>query len=679
MNSIKTKIIIGFVTIIVAFSSLMGFVFIVNNNLLNKYRDVNSNIIKEEALRDNVWELIEISYRSFNSGDYSPYYKKLEDIKKIERELDVLFLDESVSNKTRLSYRSFKNSLKNIIDSIENSKFEIQEKGVVAGVSSAYEDLTFKFEVAKQNLTDLIILETENLSDIIVGMDKNQSILITATIAVSILIVILIMIFVFIFSGQITKPIIELSNVSQKISGGNIDVSFNEDLFNRKDEIGKLSTAFNFMVKGLRNKINEFNLSNENLNQKIKELSKSNEDFENSQKAVINLLEDIEKEKDTSEELAKDLEKFKLAVDNVSDHVVITDPEGIIIYGNKAIEKITGYSFVEFMNKKAGVLWRSDKMSKEFYEKMWKTIKEDREIFTGEIINKRKNGEEYHVMASISPIINRRGEIMFFVGLEKDITKEKEIDRAKTELISLASHQLRTPLSTINWYTEMLLSGDAGEINDDQKSYLQEIYTGNQRMVDLVNALLNVSRLELGTFMIEPEMASIISLGESVIKEVQPLANLRKQKLEFTHQDNIPEISIDSKLLRMVIQNLLSNSIKYTQEEGSINLDMKIVHKGDDINGVEIKDDSVLVSVSDNGYGITNGQQDKIFTKLFRADNIKDKSTEGTGLGLYIIKIIVDNGGGQIWFKSEENKGTSFYFTVLLSGMKRKEGTKTLS
>src|SRR5574344_959479 len=124
MNSIKTKIILVFVTIIVAFSSLMCFVFIVNNNLLNKYRDVNSNIIKEEALRDNVWELIEISYRSFNSGDYSPYYKKLEDIKKIERELDVLFLDESVSNKTRLSYRSFKNSLKNIIDSIENSKFE---------------------------------------------------------------------------------------------------------------------------------------------------------------------------------------------------------------------------------------------------------------------------------------------------------------------------------------------------------------------------------------------------------------------------------------------------------------------------------------------------------------------------------------------------------------------------
>ena len=365
----------------------------------------------------------------------------------------------------------------------------------------AYEDLTFKFEVVKQNLTDLIILETENLSNIIVDMDKNQSILITATIVVSILIVILIMIFVFIFSGQITKPIIELSNVSQKISGGNIDVSFNEDLFNRKDEIGKLSTAFNFMVKGLRNKINEFNLSNENLNQKIKELSKSNEDFENSQKAVINLLEDIEEEKDTSEELAKDLEKFKLAVDNVSDHVVITDPEGIIIYGNKAIEKITGYSFNEFMNKKAGVLWRSDKMSKEFYEKMWKTIKEDKDIFTGEIINKRKNGEEYHVMASISPILNRRGEIMFFVGLEKDITKEKEIDRAKTELISLASHQLRTPLSTINWYTEMLLSGDAGEINDDQKSYLQEIYTGNQRMVDLVNALLNVSRLELGTFL----------------------------------------------------------------------------------------------------------------------------------------------------------------------------------
>src|SRR5574344_280095 len=124
MNSIKTKIIIGFISVIIAFSSFMTFIIIVNNNLLNKYKDVNSNIIKEGNLRDNVWELIEISYRSFNSGDYSPYYKKLEDIKNIERELDVLFLDEGINNKTRLSYRSFKNSLKNIIDSIENSKFE---------------------------------------------------------------------------------------------------------------------------------------------------------------------------------------------------------------------------------------------------------------------------------------------------------------------------------------------------------------------------------------------------------------------------------------------------------------------------------------------------------------------------------------------------------------------------
>ena len=679
MKSIKSKIFIGFIGVIIIFLSLIFTIFIVNSNLTNNYRNINNNIIKEENLRDGISDLIEISYRSFNTGDYSPYYEKLEEVKKIEKDLDLLFLDDQINNKTKLAYRSFKNSFNAVIDSVEKSKFDIQEKGTIVGVSSAYQETRSKFNLVSENITNLILLEAENLSETISYIDRNQSFLFNV-ISISIfVIIVIIIIFVFIFSKQITKPLFSLSLLSQKISSGDFSFTVDSSLINRDDEVGKLSNSFDLMIKKIKNEIENSRIINSKLSEKLEDLSKSNEDFENSQKAVMNLLEDIEEEKSLSEDLASNLEKFKLAVDNVSDNVVITDTEGIVIYGNKAMEKITGYKIKEVIGKKAGSLWRSDKNPKDFYENMWDTIKNKKEPFLGEIINKRKNGEDYQAMINISPILDNKREIVFFVGLQRDITKEKEIDKAKTELISLASHQLRTPLSTINWYTEMLLSGDAGEINEDQKSYLEEIYTGNQRMVDLVNALLNVSRLELGTFMIEPHMDNIVSLGESIIKEIKPLADIRKQKLELTHDDNIPEISIDSKLLRMVMQNLLSNSIKYTQEEGQINLNMRIVNKGDNIDGVIIKDDSVLVSVSDNGYGITNSQQDKIFTKLFRADNIKDKSTEGTGLGLYIIKIIVDNGGGQIWFKSEENKGTTFYFTVLLSGMKRKEGSKTLS
>jgi len=318
-------------------------------------------------------------------------------------------------------------------------------------------------------------------------------------------------------------------------------------------------------------------------------------------------------------------------------------------------------------------------MSKEFYKNFWDIIKNKKQIFIGEITNIRKNGSEYEALISVSPVLDAGGNIIFFVGLEKDITKEKEIDKAKTEFVSLASHQLRTPLSTINWYTEMLLSGDAGEINKEQKSYLEEIYTGNQRMVDLVNSLLNVSRLELGTFIIEPEMKNINALGESVIKEIKPLADKRKQKLDYKYDSNIDEIMIDEKLLRMVFQNLLSNSIKYTQEGGNINMEINKITSGKILADNVIKEDSLLIKVSDNGYGINKNQQDRIFSKLFRADNIREKDTEGTGLGLYIIKTIIDNSGGKIWFESEENKGTTFFVLIPQSGMKKKEGSKALS
>lgn len=603
--------------------------------------------------------VVDIDKNIFLEGEKNSQFFNDEMIKKIMRE-------NILNQETKFEIDNFGDFLSDTSDSIIPSRayFRLYEKaGVIVGINQ-------DFSVGKMRID---FIERQN----------NQ--LLSSSIKISVLIFLLSVSFIILIVLFIIKRII-INPINSLIKF----IKFNKEVnsvktikINSHDEIGQLADTFNNMTMEIREysgslekKIRERTTE---LDSKILELEEKNKDFEDSQKAVINLLEDVENEKDMSEELAKDLEKFKLAVDNVSDHVVITDSEGIVIYGNKAIEKITGYTLNEAMNKKAGTLWKSNKMPKEFYEQMWKTIKVDKEIFVGEIINKRKNGDEYQAAVSISPILDKKGDIIFFVGLEKDITKEKEIDRAKTELISLASHQLRTPLSTINWYTEMLLSGDAGEINEDQKSYLQEIYTGNQRMVDLVNALLNVSRLELGTFMIEPEMGDLVSLGEDVIKEVHPLITQRKQKIEFIHEDNIPEISIDSKLLRMVMQNLLSNSIKYTQEEGNIALSMKLVHKGDEIDGMKIKDDSVLVSVSDNGYGITNSQQDKIFSKLFRADNIKDKSTEGTGLGLYIIKIIIDNSGGQIWFKSEENKGTSFHFTVLLSGMKRKEGTKTLS
>ena len=202
----------------------------------------------------------------------------------------------------------------------------------------------------------------------------------------------------------------------------------------------------------------------------------------------------------------------------------------------------------------------------------------------------------------------------------------------------------------MSWYTEMILNGDVGPVPQGQKKYLQAIYQGNNRMIELVNTLLDVSRIELGTFKIEPIETDIIALAQNVLLELNP--RIEKKKISMTKRfgKDVPLFLSDPKLLRMVVQNILTNAIEYTPEDGKIDFAITVENFK-----------TILMKVTDTGCGIPKNQQDKIFTKLFRADNVRAKDTDGTGLGLYIVKSIVENAGGKIWFESEENKGTTFY------------------
>jgi PAS domain S-box-containing protein len=409
------------------------------------------------------------------------------------------------------------------------------------------------------------------------------------------------------------------------------------------------------------------------------EITRKTLELEAQQKTTLEILEEVKKEKEKTELAARDLEKFKLAVDGASDHIVITDPDGIILYANKAVEKITGFSQEEVLGQKAGSLqnW-GGLMEKNTYESLWYVIKTYKNTFVGGLKNKRKNGDRYDAFSSIIPIMDKDKNVRFFVGIERDVTKEKEIDRAKTEFVSLASHQLRTPLSSVNWYAEMLLAGDAGEINDEQKKYLKEIYDGNQRMVELVNSLLNVSRLDLGTFTVEPKPTNIPETAKSVLGELKQQIEKKHLVIKEMYAEHIPLFPADQKLLRIIFQNLLSNAVKYTRDSGTIALSVQILPKNTVFGGKEMTEEVLALSVSDTGMGIPEGQKDRVFSKLFRADNAQESESEGTGLGLYIIKSITDQSAGNIWFESEENNGTIFYVTFPSSGMKKKEGFKHL-
>ncbi len=257
----------------------------------------------------------------------------------------------------------------------------------------------------------------------------------------------------------------------------------------------------------------------------------------------------------------------------------------------------------------------------------------------------------------------------------RDITTEKEIDTAKTELISLASHQLRTPLSSVNWYSEMLLSGDAGPINGEQKSYITEIYKGNQRMIDLVNALLNVSRADMGTIHVEVEQVFIKDISDGVIADLAPLITEKEMSVDVSIPTKISQYTGDKKILTIIFQNLVSNAVKYTPPKGAIKVKVENKKKGEIIAGHELRQDTLLISVSDNGYGIPDNEKEKIFTKLYRADNIRALEANGNGLGLYLVKSMIEGIGGSVWFISTEKKGTTFYVALPSKGMQDRVGT----
>lgn len=244
------------------------------------------------------------------------------------------------------------------------------------------------------------------------------------------------------------------------------------------------------------------------------------------------------------------------------------------------------------------------------------------------------------------------GKLLIRRDLELSRANEqlRALDQMKSDFVTVAVHQLRTPLSAIRWTLSMLLRGDLGPLSDEQKTFLMKASESNKRMVALLSDMLLSDRLESGKMNPTTSSTLLPDLPENLLIEIRPLAEKKGVHLRFVHSDPAyAPVSIDPQHLYAVLQNLLENAVKYTRPGGDVTLEIR--------GG---KDKTTLV-VSDTGIGIPLPQQKNVFSRFFRAQNAMKMETDGSGLGLYIVKSIVERNQGTIRFESTEDKGTTFF------------------
>jgi signal transduction histidine kinase len=303
-----------------------------------------------------------------------------------------------------------------------------------------------------------------------------------------------------------------------------------------------------------------------------------------------------------------------------------------------------------------------------FYQEMWRTITEEKTQFQGTLRNKRKDGMLYDAEVRIMPVMGAGETIRFFLGVERDISTVQQLQRAQREFIALASHNLKTPLASMRWYSEMLLDNDAGKLSTSQREYVEEIHNGATRMVALIQQWLTINRIDLGLYVFHNETMNV----DDVVQEV---LNDMRQRIEEHHLSVHFKVSVSSSIMvadrdaiKTIVHTLVLNAIKYNKDGGSITIETAFVPAHQEYVGRSFDTTRLAISVCDTGMGIPSEEQGRVFQQFFRGSNVERMQSEGAGLGLFLTHQLITTLGGDIWFSSSE-EGSKFYIALPTDGV----------
>ncbi len=373
----------------------------------------------------------------------------------------------------------------------------------------------------------------------------------------------------------------------------------------------------------------------------------------------------------------------KAGIDAAANSIVITDKDGIILYINSAFTKLTGFTKEDTFGKKTNIL-KSGKHTQSFYEELWNTILSG-EIWTGRMINKKKNGELYTEEMTITPVKNKEGEIINFIAVKQDKTLEVErekrianytklLERQKDELEKLAeelkesnlqkdkffsiiAHDLKSPFSALLGYTQILLEEFDELSNEEIKTFTESISRVTRNIYQLILDLLDWARLQTGRMEIMQTDFNLYILVAETINLLKPVAEEKRIKLIYSGEKDL-SVFADENMIKTVIRNLISNAIKFTNQGGEVKA------------SIQKNEDKIEVCIEDNGVGMTEEEVSKLFRLDTHHTTQGTANEKGTGLGLLLCKEMIEKNDGEIWVESSKGKGSKFYFNLPVHGKK---------
>ncbi|MDP4009056.1 MAG: ATP-binding protein [bacterium] len=368
-----------------------------------------------------------------------------------------------------------------------------------------------------------------------------------------------------------------------------------------------------------------------------KTLQAERQDLRDAQKALMNMLEDTDEERERAEQ---ERNRTQLIIQNFSDGLILIGDRGLVELMNPEAEKLLAVSKQESVGKKAGTV----------FPLLAEVLLDPAPLFRKEL-----KLQSPRVVEVTTIPVEMEGGLRRTLMVLHDITREKQIEQMKTEFVSLAAHQLRTPLSAIKWTLKMMLDKDLGPVTKDQENFLGKMYESNERMISLINDLLDITRIEEGRYLYKPDFERIEDIIKSVVDSYEEEAKRKNISLALTiSSQSLPRVLVDGEKIRLVFQNLVENALHYTPKNGAITVTVTLDKKSNEIETV----------VQDTGMGIPEEYQNRIFEKFFRANAATRVNTEGSGLGLYLVKNIVEAHEGRVWFNSKVNEGTAFHVAL---------------